>query len=74
MKKIIRLRAESEIPEGARYLHSAQEIDKDRRYHFWRPSKSWFQIPILFEKEDLIRVTPVSTFHYYEVQEEGEPE
>ena len=68
MRKIIKLREGDAVPENAKYLNSEKEPDRSRQYERWAPTKGIRGSIPLFGTETLYRITPVTTFHYYEVE------
>lgn len=67
-KEVVRIRTGEPIPEGARYLHSQQEHDKENQRKEYK-----FDDGGLFFGSSMTTytITPVATFHYYEVEMEN---
>lgn len=68
-KRIVKIRSGEKVPSGAVHLKSIQEHDHANSYRRWERTPGIMgRIPI-FGTETLYRITPVVTFHYYEVDD-----
>lgn len=73
MRKILKIKADETIPDGAKYLYSNQELDHSRSYTYEEINTSdpVNYIPILgniFGTNRVMRRTPYVTVHYYEIE------
>jgi hypothetical protein len=70
MTRIIRLRKEDVVPEGAKFLHAVEEeVDYKVRLRRRQDSLSWLWANPNF---DLKRYAIMDTVFYYEVQENND--
>lgn len=67
MRTIKKFREGDTIPEGARYLRSAEERDHANATQRWEPTEGIMGSLPIFGTQTLYRYTPIITVHYYEV-------